>query len=87
MSELTRGQSIMKALFVTNIRGGYSSRPYATNSLTLTIELIIQARTVLNSAMYVVSQYPGEYSTVADTVRRSTEILLAEESRLGAMLA
>jgi len=55
MSELTRGQSIMKVLFVTNIRGGYSFRSYATNNLTLTIELITQVRTVLNSAMYVVS--------------------------------
>jgi hypothetical protein len=33
MSELTRGQSIMKALFVTNVRSGYFSRSYATDKL------------------------------------------------------
>lgn len=33
MSELTRGQSIMKALFVTNVRSRYFSRSYATDKL------------------------------------------------------
>lgn len=77
----------MKALFMTKVRGGCSSRSFSTNDLTLTIGLLIHAGTVLNKTMCVVSQYSGEYSTVADTVRRSTEILLAEENKLEAMLS
>ena len=88
MSELTRGQSIMKALFLMNVRRGQPlTLSYTTNNLISAIGLLIQARTVLNSTMRVVSQYSDEYSAIADTVRRSTGILLAEENRLGAMLA
>jgi len=60
---------------------------YTTKNLISAIGLLIQARTVLDSTMRVVSQYSDEYSAVADTVRHSTGILLAEENRLGAMLA
>lgn len=87
MSELTRGQSIMKALFVMNSRRGLPSLACTTNNLISTTDLLIQARTVLNNTMRVVSQYSDEHSAVANTVLHSTEAFLAEEDRLEAMLA
>lgn len=82
MPELVRGQSVMKKLFTMHLQGGLWVYACVSDGLTLSADILLQAKSILVRTVPILSRYSIEHSAVADIVQGVANTLQDEHDQL-----